>query len=629
MADPLSAAGLGLGAASLAYQIFAGCIKGYQLLGEAMDMPAENKHLRTRLQIEQHRLLNWSQVAGLADEQGPRLSTSLQLNRTLLIDILLEIRNLLDNFGKLNGRYDALLPVNDSGGSMRVEVGGECESHQTSKTPSEGSKSSRFPRGTNKIMKLALDTIDNAPSAPKRLRWATFDKEKLTTLLMRLGELNDFMQSLMDENQSKALLQTQHQTYMEILQLHNSVHDLKQLVRALSVSDVNTNQQATNEVSRSPSSVDIMTMQRKEKQSLADLARFKEFNADIENSTERTNTELKRSSFSFDMEQENGTTDRRVDAVFQSPSGVSKHVWVEWKAYVPRPWALDSKPEPNIVDRVQQLTALLRSTHKPEAFRVPRCLGYFDDRFSEGRTPECRFGFVFEKPVGIDPQTQPVSLLELVTTRDKPSLTDRIALATRIANCILYLHSVNWLHKGLRSHNIVFFFGTGDPDYHQPYLSGFDYARPARPEEMTEKPPQNAKFDVYRHPFAHGDGPNETTGTHNPFKKSYDIYSLGIILVEIAVWRPIDKITGISNLTEARPSDTREIQAILLKEEKYLNRIGADVGDVYRDVVKACLQGAPGFGIAESAKETREEVAAELQQRFTEQVVDRLAGMSL
>jgi hypothetical protein len=111
---------------------------------------------------------------------------------------------------------------------------------------------------------------------------------------------------------------------------------------------------------------------------------------------------------------------------------------------------------------------------------------------------DARIGFVFEKPSveGVSPDSRPVSLFELLDSSAKPRVTDRIRLAHAVANCLLYLHSVNWLHKGLRSQNVVFFpinvKEKGKPstkiDYSKPYLSGFDFARPARADEMTEIP---------------------------------------------------------------------------------------------------------------------------------------------
>ena len=89
------------------------------------------------------------------------------------------------------------------------------------------------------------------------------------------------------------------------------------------------------------------------------------------------------------------------------------------------------------------------------------------------------------------------------------------------------LHSVNWLHKGLRSHSIVFLSDKdGDVDYACPFLSGFGYARPAFRADMTEIPSQNPEYHMYRHPRMHGLGPWEG---RQGFKRTLDMYSLGVV----------------------------------------------------------------------------------------------------
>jgi len=222
-------------------------------------------------------------------------------------------------------------------------------------------------------------------------------------------------------------------------------------------------------------------------------------------------------------------------------------------------------------------------------------------------------------------------------------LTERIALARKIAECIERLHAVNWLHKGLRSHNILF-FGDSDAeiDYSSPLISGFDYSRPAANEDMTEKPPENAAYDLYRHPRVHGSGARDTapfgpngngvnggSEWRTNFKKSYDIYSLGIILLEIAHWKPIDTILEIPDLATARPSVTIKVRHRLLNEEKFLNYVRAYLGNTVVGVVKTCLEGPGAFGIHEDKDEREEVVGAELQRGFYKEVVQRLGEMKV
>jgi hypothetical protein len=157
------------------------------------------------------------------------------------------------------------------------------------------------------------------------------------------------------------------------------------------------------------------------------------------------------------------------------------------------------------------------------------------------QNPNSASDLSFPKPLDVNPSTVPVSLLELVKKSPEPSLIELVAFAKVLTNCIRYLHSANWLHKRLCLQNIIFFprSQTNKVDYTKPYLSGFDYARPQWREEMTEAPPANPEYDIYKHPRIHRAADREG------YRKSFDIYSLGIILMGIAEWKTIDVIVGI------------------------------------------------------------------------------------
>ena len=71
---------------------------------------------------------------------------------------------------------------------------------------------------------------------------------------------------------------------------------------------------------------------------------------------------------------------------------------------------------------------------------------------------------------------------------------------------------------------------TSEPNISKPYLMGFDISRPDGPGEFPEKPPIRPEDDIYCHPNYRG----EKARSFQPF---FDIYSLGINLYEIGVWR--------------------------------------------------------------------------------------------
>jgi hypothetical protein len=119
-------------------------------------------------------------------------------------------------------------------------------------------------------------------------------------------------------------------------------------------------------------------------------------------------------------------------------------------------------------------------------------------------------------------------------------------------------------------------------DLSRPYLSGFDYSRPAQNQDMAEKPPENPAHDLYRHPLAHGNA--RDSANSGGFKKQYDIYSLGVVLVEIWYWKPISVILGIQDINHVRQSKTSKVRQRLLNDG-FLQYLRGHLGDTIPVVV--------------------------------------------
>ena len=299
-----------------------------------------------------------------------------------------------------------------------------------------------------------------------------------------------------------------------------------------------------------------------------------------------------------------------------------KHGWVEWKS-----WDKDENPNSSwntmIEGRVNSLVNLLSSKEKPKEFRAPRCLGYFDDHAGD----DDRFGLVYENSLPGLGHAIPISLRELLASRKRPSLNKRLGLGHAIAESLMYLHSVNWLHKGVRSNNILCPLAVSQqetnsvlPEYH-PVLSGFDYARPDLPDSMTERSSPILEHELYRHP-------DLTSLLSNRSKKSHDIYSLGIVLVEIAFWQPIEDIVLIELGQKGATRRVRQIRELLLSDENgYLALIDGHVGETYRQVVRRCLVGGLEIGIPPNGDESDPHVGVEMQRVFLEEIVSKLAGI--
>jgi hypothetical protein len=67
----------------------------------------------------------------------------------------------------------------------------------------------------------------------------------------------------------------------------------------------------------------------------------------------------------------------------------------------------------------------------------------------------------------------------------------------KIARCLFYLHSVNWLHKGFRSEDLLCFQHPKRDITAHLSLTGFEYARPAHNDEVTEATPSMPSWEIY------------------------------------------------------------------------------------------------------------------------------------
>lgn len=635
----------------------------------------------------------WSEASGLLDYEPENKSNVLAnvfgLHRSTVLDLLVQIKVLFEEFEKRQIRHKRLQAEYEDTESGRAR--GQRLGSAPDVLPNIHETPVPLSSKKREYITKALETWKNtSKSGMKRLRWATFDKTDFEVLLQQFSILNDNMTGLLDASLQKEIWNTTQDTNRAVLQLHHELADLQQIVKAtFALTSLSLQGQATSE----PPSYQAVPREKSNAsglETLAQLARFKAFNESIEAdappdyntasilklgdpSAEKVAMKIRRSSIMFDIDISARAT--RCEATYIS-NDINQRVWIEWKEYE---WAPSSTPGPSplVIDRAQKLAALLHHKPKPAHFRVPHCLGYFDNAEIEKgpeqtsdpgsdseRGPEededededdsaFRIGFVFEKPPETEPSTAPISLLQLLqdTELSKPSITDRVALAKALANCILYLHSVNWLHKGLRSHNIIFFplsshgvqkGRSTDLDYSKPYLSGFDFARPARPGEFTEQPADDVEFTMYRHPSTLSMGPERPA-----YRKSFDIYSFGVILVELAYWSSIDKVAArldtkrlqlsgsiaggeVFDLERARghPKVVERIRAKLL-DGRSLRELGARMGGVYEEVTRRCLRGGKELGIEEGDDETGGDVAARLSKTFYKEVVKKLEGIKV
>jgi serine/threonine protein kinase len=253
-------------------------------------------------------------------------------------------------------------------------------------------------------------------------------------------------------------------------------------------------------------------------------------------------------------------------------------VLITWKRYNEN-W-LHEETKEELFDRVEAIADFLSSVDKNGALRVLPCLGFYDD------PKEMGFGFAFELPEYSGGNGTPsISSLKVILDKGQqlgwPSLEDRYRLAYHIASCLLDIHRIGWLHKNISPSSIAFPCSIGSvsiPKINEPYLIGFNDSRLNDPKAFTEGTRLDEKQAIYQNPDYLKPGTR--------YCLRYDYYSLGIVLLEIGLWRPLTRELDSANWQQLSHTGKRDK---IFKDR--LPLLSHSMGSRYMGAVTACLMG--------------------------------------
>ncbi|KAI8169748.1 hypothetical protein K4K49_010901 [Colletotrichum sp. SAR 10_70] len=188
--------GLGLGSVSLLFQIFSGCVKGYELFSEAQGLEKSYQYLRIKFKTEQCRLLDWANVVELSEDDST-INVN-QASRTVILQILDEQYRLMFRFGRLDDRLRPLSQpfLYEDMGTHHIEdkasVAVDMEKTETLQ--------SRFP-DKSLLLERSIKFFERTSKYPARLRWAISDKAKIEEILEKLTRLNDYLVEFLNRQQ--------------------------------------------------------------------------------------------------------------------------------------------------------------------------------------------------------------------------------------------------------------------------------------------------------------------------------------------------------------------------------------------------------------------------------------------
>lgn len=509
----------------------------------------------------------------------------LQLNHSLVLDILHEMQFEFRECLTITSKFKQV--------ATKISPG----------IANEGTKLQNKQKLT--FLQKTLAVWERGGRVAARIDWAMLKRNSFQTLVIRLVQYNDKIESF-DRGALDDLRVMQAQHNLTLLQVMDKVDRVQELIEAMEVArsdSINNSELA--------SSFRTLTVNKpfdKTNKSVVSLAEFKMHHMRIEMNV----------SSSYALYIKSG--DLVLDGVpkhigRQTGSLRGQRVWLEWRETLDDAF-FQNAYRSTVEKRVMKLSAILAAQDKPSVFHSPKCVGYH--RSEKRNTP--RYALVYEWPPNVDgDDAELVSLRELLAKmRAPPPLNTRIRIANILAGSLLYLHAVDWIHKDIQSDCLLF---AANPDrtinLREPILSGFEFSRPALPEEVTTSHQFSERHDLYRHP-------DLLLLNDSRSKKSHDIYSLGLVLAEIALWKPIETIAGV----EVRRRELMLVRERML-QSSVSDTIAERVGWTYADLVQDCIEGGQALDILPEQNEEDLDVGVRLSNALHKKVVRKLESIKL
>lgn len=545
----LNVASLSLSAIALV-TLFDSCLKGCSFVTKTMRVGDRSHVNLSKFEIETWRLAIWGRMWGLVDETA-NMASNHYLNivdiRRIVGNCLLAIRRIVGDMEVLEEKYGLKAEAD-----QRVDVA-------YSNTPLPNTFGGVEPLHHAAIVKAYSTWLSDAAqrqkdfSLVKRVLFTFADEDKFRLLTQDLAH---FVQRLYDMLPADQLKQYQRAYTAECLG------------RATTDQALSNTQMATSDSLGRHAGNQLLVRHAERAATAGTLSNYQKKYGIHSLSISRADS-LKLKPCVAKMMINNSASRMTKPAA----------VYVEWKI-----GAWDASLRAVMEKRIDNLAILLCKVRNDgdDLYRILDCIGYFEDP-----RPNV-FGIIYRLPSHADPLKEPLSLHERLDQRHRaPSLDVRIQIAKMLAVSLNELHTSGWLHKGISSKNVVFFYSNGNhTSEHEvleeekdekmlsrPFLVGFEISRPQADSRGTEdklpKDQPDENRSMYRHP----------SQSSLSSRREHDIFSLGVVLLEIGCWQRVE------NIKEKGQSISDFRKAIL----EYTDDLHADAGLAYREATKQCL----------------------------------------
>jgi hypothetical protein len=551
--DAAAAAGF----ASLAFTAFRGCVQALEFARTARQIGKDGVSLDAKLQWEQYRLVSWGQRAGLDSRPNP----DPRLNWHLLLPWLQQLDLLLSSAEELRKKYS----LNVSSDQRSVSGVREPESgvgHMIAGIQPD------FPNTKYRIIQASNGVV-------KRLRWAASGKDKLLRLAGDVAAVNDRLEQLLELSDQAWLRAGQEALLRDLISRSpdtTTVEEVRQLLQPTS----RTNRAALEAAAKLKqirltvgADFSMAEHRAQDKVEIAPLTRL---------SAKKLSPLIRTSGLAYEK--------------YELASYNDQPVLLEWRVAEPNSW-------PRLIVHLQRLAVLLCNMDDPSFHSLP-CRGYMYYQDKE----RCCLTYRLTQKGQIEGKNIVVNSLEdLIVREPHVSLNCRLKIAKDLAETVLQIHTAGWLHKAIRPANILFVAPSEDSVesilWTPTIMVGYGYARADTKDAaaFTELPDSAWESDIYRHPQARGPG-------RRPFEKQFDLYSLGCVLLELALWRPLadilptlskldSDVSGDSTILENDQSETPSLVGFFKKNRSFPGVLHA-VGATFLKAICSCFDAESG-----------------------------------
>jgi serine/threonine protein kinase len=264
--------------------------------------------------------------------------------------------------------------------------------------------------------------------------------------------------------------------------------------------------------------------------------------------------------------------------------GEREWVLVEYKKW---PKSDDDKGIRESKEQIMRLIEVLASANQP-TFPTLALRGFAEQHEHQ------RYALVFSYPDDSE-RGKLLTLLELISKPENdryksarfPQTRHHVAWAA--SQCIAAFHTDGWVHQSVRSESVVFFMDpSSKPNLRKPYFVRFEHARPTLADTQGASAnitPELRMRRFYQHP-------NRLKEKPENFIREYDLYSLGVVLLELALWKTAEEIHNLN--CKIRQEEGRTLLPTGVEMRKVFQTVARDhlpllMGPSYTDAVRACL----------------------------------------